>query len=129
MIFYSTTVMSSVNVNHLDPTCLLHMAGHNQRAWQSMCNCGWPGRWMLWGEYTCRIHLGSHLAPESENTQNKLINSENTQNKLISNHLMQGILTQFPITMHAFLEFECLLWLSNIYWRGEFCPIYTGEEN
>lgn len=74
---------------------------------------------MLWGEYTCRIHLGSHLAPESENTQNKLINSENTQNKLISNHLMQGILTQFPITMHAFLEFDVCF----------DCPIYTGEEN
>lgn len=32
---------------------------------------------------------------------------------------MQGILTQFPITMHAFLEFDVCF----------DCPIYTGEEN
>lgn len=51
---------------------------------------------MLWGEYTCRIPLGSHLAPESENTQKK-INFE-TPNAWNFN-------SNFPLP-HGFLELD-----------------------
>lgn len=64
---------------------------------------------MLWGEYTCRIPLGSHLAPESENTQKK-INFE-TPNAWNFN-------SNFPLPHMGFQSQMCLLSLSNIYRTG-----------